>query len=689
MKADPIAFKRATNVSLFGLTLQIFLALTLLLYSIFGADSAAITGFLYLLIGVPVWLGLALVFYQHRLERLEASEADLYASSSAAQAAVFESMDDDLRVAAKRLEWMHRVLTPIVSLLIGAALIGLGALRLQEGRGAIDTLARDLPDDTGWAVSLGLGVAVIGFIFARFVAGMAKEPVWANLRAGAAFMIGNSIVGLALAVAHGVAFAGSAVILRYLGVGLAVFMLVIGAEILLNFLLNIYRPRKSGEIPRPAFDSRILGFFAAPDKIVESISDAIDYQFGLNISSTWFYRLLSRSLLSLVLLAALVIWALSVVAVVEPDERALVLRNGRLVAEVGSGPQLKLPWPLGAVEAFPAKRLQEVYVGPKPSEDEEGGILWTKPHSVEDTFFFVRPTPAASAAEGEETRDFSLLAIELAVQYQVSDLETYRMLAIDGPAGPGFDLIRQQLLGNIASRVLSEYAATLTVNEILGDKRAEMSEQLRTLLEDRFASLNPDPETGEPRGAGVEILFAGVAGAHPPEEEEVARDFEMVVAAQQREQAMIERAQAEAIRTLAGVAGDAELARRIADGLDELEQMRDSGLPQRDINAKELEIETLMEEAGGDAAAMIARAKADRWRRHMSARASAVRHEGRIAMDDAASAWYRTNLYFDAIMDAAEEARLFITTLEPRFRFNGEEVQTSIRGFEAQTAEQE
>lgn len=689
MKADPIAFKRATNVSLIGLSLQIFLALTLLLYAIFGQDRAAVTAVFYLLLGVPVWIGLALLFYQHRLERLEAVEADLYASSSAAQASVFDEMGDELRVANKRLNWMHRVLAPVLSLIIAGLLIGIGILRLQGARDQFSILSRDLPTNTGWAVSLGLGVAVVGFIFARFVAGMAKEQIWGNLRAGAAHIIGASLVGLAIAVAHGVAFAGSAAILRFLDFGIAVFMIVIGVEILLNFLLNIYRPRKAGEIPRPAFDSRILGFFATPDRFVESISDAIDYQFGLNISSTWFYRLLSRSVLSLVLLAAVVIWAMSVVTVVRPHERALVLRNGRLVGEVGPGPQLKLPWPMGSVQVFPAESVQEVYVGPRPVEGEEGGILWTKPHAIDDIYFFVRPTPSASRRAGEESRDFSLLAIELSVQYRVKDLSAYRMLAVDGSRGENFDEVRRTLLRNIASRVLSEYAATLTVRDILGAKRSEMSATLERLISERFAQLNPDPETGEPRGAGIELLFVGVAGAHPPEKEDVARDFEMVVAAQQREAAMIERARAQAVRTLAGVAGDAELAGRIARELDNLEDLRDAGSGQREIAAKELEIEALMEEAGGYAATLIARAKADRWERHMSARSAAVRHEGRVALDRASSAWYRSNLYFDAIMDAADEARLYITTLNPRFRFNGEEVQTSIRGFEAQSANKE
>jgi len=686
MRADPVTYQRATNVSLFGLGLQIVFALAMLVYAFFGRDPAAANAFLFVALGVPVWIGLALVFHQHRLERLEAIEADLYASSSAAQASVFEDMEDELRVAARRLAWMHNFLLPTLSVLVGLALIGVGVWQLQAG-----ALVPELSGHAGWAVSVGLSVAVISFVFARFAAGMAKQEVWSNLRAGAAYMIGNALVGLALGVVHAIA-RGAPGPIETLTNAIAIYEIVIGVEVLLNFLLNIYRPRKAGEVPRPAFDSRILGFFAAPDKIVESISDAVDYQFGLNISSTWFYQLISRSLLSLLLLSALIMWGLTSIAVVGPHESGLVLRNGRLTDVVGPGPHLKMPWPFGEVRTYPASSSTELLVGSEPPE-EEGGILWTTPRTGSDIFFFVQPTPVDPSVGGAPTRDFALVGLELAIQYRVTDLEAYQRLAVDaGPDAESPDVVRQRLLRAIALRELTRAASQYAVDEVLGEKRDELSSLLRERIESAYADLNPevDPETGEPRGAGVEVLFCGIIGAHPPEQEEVAREFQLVVAAQQEERAAIERAEAEATRELASVAGDADLARQIVAELDALEALMDAGSTEAEVSEQELLIETLLSEAGGEAASTIARAKADRWRRHMEARATAARHEGRTLLFRAAPRVYTASLYLDALAEAAQNARVYISALDDlNLQFNDEQLQTTLRGFEPKTATEE
>ena len=78
------------------------------------------------LVGVFVWLVLLLLFDQHRRERLEAMEAEALAGEGAAS--VFEEGAADLRLASKRLQTWYRFVLPISSILIGAALVGLGTI---------------------------------------------------------------------------------------------------------------------------------------------------------------------------------------------------------------------------------------------------------------------------------------------------------------------------------------------------------------------------------------------------------------------------------------------------------------------------------------------------------------------------------------------------------------------------------
>src|SRR5262245_58423722 len=108
MKADYLSFQRAASRSLLGLAIQLAFGLVLLLYGLFARDAAALTASAFALVGVPVWLALAIVFDQHRRERVEAIEAEAFAASDAATSSVFEQGGEDLRVAARRLKLLYR-----------------------------------------------------------------------------------------------------------------------------------------------------------------------------------------------------------------------------------------------------------------------------------------------------------------------------------------------------------------------------------------------------------------------------------------------------------------------------------------------------------------------------------------------------------------------------------------------------
>ena len=103
-------------------------------------------------------------------------------------------------------------------------------------------------------------------------------------------------------------------------------------------------------MPRPAFYSRILSLFAAPDSIVRSINEAVNYQFGFDITSSWGYQLLLRSAVWLLVFAVASLVGLSAIVVVEPGHQAVRLRGGAVVGSVHEGSLfLKWPWPFETV----------------------------------------------------------------------------------------------------------------------------------------------------------------------------------------------------------------------------------------------------------------------------------------------------------------------------------------------------
>lgn len=665
MKADHLSFRRATSVSLLGLALQLISGLVLLAYSVLSrpADPAAFSAALFMLLGCGVWLTLAVVFDQHRRERLEALEARSLEMSGVAGSSVFEQ-NDEMRVAARRLAWMHRVLLPVVSLALAAVFIMLGLWRIRHAIRSLDILNVDpVPTNRGMQIALGIGLAVVGFIFARFVSGMAKQKVWAPLRAGAAMTVGGAVMGFGMVLGQFVDYAGPDILIRWMFLIFPGMMVMVGAEFILNFVLLMYRPRKAGEVPPPAFESRILGFVAAPDKIAESIGEAINYQLGINVTGSWFYQLLSRSLIMLVAIGGVVIWAMTCFAVVRPNEQGLRIRNGELIGDVVKpGLVVKLPWPFERIQRADVKSPHRLDVAGMPALEKSKTYLWTVKHHAEDRNFIVQPSGlttnvmeadleatagTVSGANGgtptsvnrTNVTDVMLLSVEVPVVFEITDLKQYTMLAQDG--------MQDKILEAVGRRAVMRQLANEKLQDVLSARRTEISSALQGLMQKEYDRLN----------AGVKVLYVGIVGVHPPTR--TAQSFEQVVGADQAKLASIDKAHEEEASTLSEVAGNIQLASLIAAEIAKLDQMTASSA--EEIERQNLKIDQLLMQAEGKASIVIAQAKADRWTKHMGARARAARYQGQLAAYAAGKNIYLAQMYFNTLHDVLSNARVYIT----------------------------
>ncbi|MDX2018434.1 MAG: SPFH domain-containing protein [Planctomycetota bacterium] len=630
MRIDQLTYKRATGVSVRGLIIQVVFAVAFVIYGFRAGDASALNAAIYLGAGILAWLALAIVFDQHRRERLEAFEQQALAESGAADTSVFGSGDDEFRPAQRRLNTLYRWFVPIVALLMAGTLIGLGVVRFLQAREDLPlpgTSATRLPNEAlrGWALAIATTVAFAGFVFARYASGMGKQKVWASLKAGAAVSAGSSLLGLLLAIAHFIKYIGPDVGLVYLPIITASLLVLLGAEIVVRFLLELYRPRKAGEFPAPAFESKLLGLFAAPDRIAESISGAINYQFGSNVSDTWFYRLVLRSKELLLLVAILLFWGMTSIVVVEPHQRGLILRGGAVAREAEPGLHFKYPWPFERLEVPVYGRVNDrgrfeektrTVTGLRvinlatasPSGDKP--ILWTNEHARDEVFQLVQPARAtlseSFAAPGAEepamtaagspaagARDLAMISLEVPVHYVVRDVKAFESL---GPPA-----MRDPILRGAGQRELIQFLGTYSIDQILGKERAGLAEKLRARVQAAYDRLNVG---GEGRGAGVEVVFVGLNGAHPPRE--TAASFERVVQAEQNRQSKVETARAEAIERLTRSVGSVDRARTIASELMELEKLRETGAKAELIAEKEFAIQRLLEQAGGEAAAILA-----------------------------------------------------------------------------------
>lgn len=684
MKTDYLSFRRATNVSLIGLIIQVVLALALGLYGYFrgstdGIEHGAITAAIFGGTGVLVWLTLAILFDQSRRERIEAMEAEALGENASS---VFAGSEDELRVNARRLAGMQKFMLPAVSAVIALILILVGIARLGPATNLFEDSALNPPTGSTAGLFIGLMVGFIGFILARYTSGMAKEKAWAPLRGGGAFAVGMSLFGVYLAVAHFVRIAGPDIVLRLEPIVFAAGLIVVGGEIALNLLVDIYRPRKAGDAIRPAFDSRLMAFVAAPDRVAESITEAIDYQFGFNVTDTWFFKIVSEQIAKLVLAGFAVVWLLTTVVIIEPDQRALVLRGGDVVrSDLGPGLHWKLPFPFEEVvvpEWVDERRgvrvqstaaVRTLNLGTPPPRAGNDPILWTVEHAEAERFVIVRTTREESG-----NRDLALLAVEVPMKYSVSDVEKYERL--------GAPETRDDILRLTGQREVMLLLSKYTIDEILGPSRVEIAEILRGRVAAAYERLNPDDD-GNPMGAGIDVLFVGFEGIHPPKD--TAEAFERVVNAEQNRLGRVELAQQRAIEDLTRVVGSVELADRIAAEIDAWDQLKADGADREAVLEKEQQIESLLAEAGGTAATMIQAASAGRWQRHMDARSAATLYGGQIASYLANPELYTTDQRLDALAEAMRDARVFLTddSVDLNMRIELQDNQSVVDVFDA------
>ena len=572
---------------------------------------------------------------------------------------------------------MHKYLVPGTSLALAAAIAGVGYWRFLDGRAVLrDENNFQSAPNFGWPIAIGLGLAFTGFVFARYVAGMAKQPVWAPLKSGAAAAVGAALAGLALATTQFIDYIGPNTFIIWLNVVFPAAMFVVAAEFVLNFLLGIYRPRKPGEIPPPAFNSRLLGFIAAPDKIAESIGGALSYQFGFDVTGSWFYQLLSRSLTALAAVGILVMWGMTSLTVVQPNEQGMRLILGRRVSEtpLQAGPYFKWPWPIETIETFPATAARRINLGGEPPKLKAGrSVLWTNDHGVTETYFAVQPTAAEkAAAAGDDVtlkgaKDVALVSAEIPLFYAVTDLVKFENFAAPDQ--------REDIMRSLGRREVFRYLATTDVDKILGDGREAVSKALRERVQARFTALD----------AGIEVLFIGVEGVHPPRD--TAISFESVVQSGQIKERDLRIGESDASQALVQAAGSVDLAQQLVSLIREYEQVSQQGAApgqaeEHSKKVKELErrIEDQLLKASGSAGSAIQQARAERWVKHMTRKIDADSHEGRLAAFRVAPQAYVAQTYFQTLLQIMKEARVFFVADNGKIEIRTDLTQQDIGG---------
>jgi len=230
-------------------------------------------------------------------------------------------------------------------------------------------------------------------------------------------------------------------------------------------------------------------------------------------------------------LVSLVVWAASGVYIVQPNERAVVWRFGRMLPDMSSpGIHVGLPYGLDCVSRLKIFEQKRVGVGRGLEEGDLGRVA--------------DPRRAESLVG-----DRNLIEVSAVVQYEIVDAKGYLTRTGDVPVA----------IENMAAAELSSQVAARSVDDVLTTGRAEIQQDVLAALKEQLARLENDG-----LGIGVQINSVTLNAVQPPREVETA--FRDVAAAREDRQRAINEAQGYAAALLPAARGEAERIRFEAAG---------------------------------------------------------------------------------------------------------------------------
>ena len=652
-----VSSRRAENVAIVALVVDVVFFVLVLLIGRWSGLLAVNAAAWFILSAALVWAVLALQFHQRSLaeqEKLDLSQLD---KGEEQASGIFQAKGEHaglFAVAQRRLQLLEKWFLPFFSAVIAVYQITVGLYLLKAvsaGGGA------DWKQPLLCSIFL-TAVAFVSFLISRYATGMSAQMQWKPLRAGGSFGLAAALLCFGLAIALALAHFKIFPLLTIIRWAIPILLVVLGTETALNVVLDIYRPRFKDQYSRAAFDSRLLGVINEPGGIFRTAATAIDYQFGFKVSQTWFYKLLEKAIAPLVLFAGVTVYLLSCVVVVAPNEEVIIEHFGNPIDQAGqvrlTGPGLtfKWPWPIDIAHKYPTKKIMELNIGfvpkvnPKTGERIREPLLWGKAHYEVEHSVLVASTYTTTGRETEGAVPVSFVKANIPVQYRVKDLYAFLYNHQDSA----------KLLESICYRQLAKFAAGATIDvdnetdiqrSLLGAGRAEA----KRLLTQRIQAA------ADEAGLGIEIVFLGLQGIHPPPE--VAGDYQRVIGAVQKKQALILAAQAERNKTLSNLAGSVEEANRLYELAAQYQKAQDEN---NTVRIEELsgELDLAFSQAKGEIFETLRQAQGYEFEKATLAKATGERFQSQLQAYRAAPEIYKRQLALGVYEEIPKNIRKFI-----------------------------
>jgi len=208
------------------------------------------------------------------------------------------------------------------------------------------------------------------------------------------------------------------------------------------------------------------------------------------------------TILTVIGLLLIVVWFLSGVFIVKPNEQAVVKRFGKIIKIVGPGPHYHLPYPIETVDKAEVTKVHRIEIGFRNLRN--GGYKTVKEESL------------------MLTGDENIVNIDFIVQYKIYDISKYLYNVIDVP----------KTIKDAAEATIREVAGKENIDEILTTGKNRIQIETQKILQ----RILDDYQTG------VKIVAVQLQDVEPPDP--VIKYFKDVASAREDKNRFINEAEA-------------------------------------------------------------------------------------------------------------------------------------------------
>jgi len=303
---------------------------------------------------------------------------------------------------------------------------------------------------------------------------------------------------------------------------------LVAVEFLLRAALSLFSPRNERLEPRLTASSFVAGLLRWPPQPLLALQHELHNRFGIDLRQIWAFTYMRRAFLPVLALVTALGWVLSGVHEIPMQGRGIYERFGKPVEVFGPGLHAGLPWPFGRViavengvvhelatsvsDSSALEQVQDPAEGPPPLTANR---LWDASHINEKSQVIAS---SAGAKQG-----FQIVNMDVRFVYRIGLTDQAAMAATYNAADV------PTLIRSTASRVLVHDFASRTLDELLGEQRAGLADDIGKAVQADLKQLD----------SGVEILATVVEAIHPPAG--AANAYHAVQAAQISAQALISR----------------------------------------------------------------------------------------------------------------------------------------------------